>query len=525
MSKEFFQRLGTTVTGGAILIATASLFSRILGLFRDRLLFSTFGAGETLDSYYVAFRLPDLIFNILILGALSSAFIPVFLQIREGNSQAAWKLANTILSILLAVLTVLGILAFLAAPQIVPLFAPGFSGEKLVQTVQLSRVMLLAILFFAASNVLSSILNSLRRFFAFAIAPIFYNVGIIIGILVFVPSLGMIGLGWGVVLGAAMHFLVQVPAVLQSGFRFAWRLRLDDAKARQVFRLMAPRTIGLGAVQLEQLVSTMIASTLAVGSVAVFHAAHNLQSFPINIFGVSLALSSFPIFSEAFSRGDLPRFVIEFSKVFRRILFFIVPLSVIILLLRAHIVRVILGAGNFDWNDTVLTAQALGFFSLSLFAQSLIPMLARSFYALQDTATPAKISLVAVSLTIVGGLLLSRSLGVEGIALAFSGASIIQMLALLIRLRNRLGDLDDDRILNSIIKIIVASGIMATAVWGSLQLLALGVNSRTFVGILLQGAGAASIGILVYLASALFFRFDEVRLIREWASKAQRLFR
>lgn len=525
--RQLFTKLETTVTGGAILIATASLFSRVLGLLRDRLLFSTFGAGDTLDSYYVAFRLPDLIFNILVLGALSSSFIPLFVAYRQRATEKgdgddnAWQLTNGVLSIILFVLVGFGLLGFSLAPSLVPLFAPGYGGQKLHDAILLTRIMLLSIIFFGASNIVGSVLNAFKRFFAFSIAPIFYNLGLIVGIVVFYPLFGLAGLAWGVVLGAFLHLLVQLPSVMRLGYRFRWQLLWRNAGVRKVFRLMLPRTIGLSAVQIDQLVSTMIASTLVAGSVAIFNAAQNLQSFPINIFGVSLAISSFPVFSEAFARKQTHVFVSEFSKVFRRILFYVVPVSVLMLLLRAHIVRLVLGAGNFDWNATIQTAQSLGFFSLSLFAQSLIPMLARSFYALQDTSTPARVSVVTVVLNILGSLFFSRHYGVMGLALSFAIVSSIQMLVLLTLLRWRVGDLDDNTILLSTIKIIVGSGIMAVAVWGTLQVFALGVNQSTFIGIFIQGVGAACVGVFLYIITALLFRFDEVHLIAVWLKRAR----
>lgn len=526
MSNRLLQRLGTTVTGGAILIAAGSLVSRLLGLVRDRMLFGRFPVDQ-LDTYYVAFRLPDLIFNILVLGVLSSAFIPVFIETRKRENDTdhdvSWRLANSVLNILLAALFFLAALAFVFAPHIVPLFAPGFSGGKLHETVELTRVMLLAILFFGVSNVISSILNSFKRFFAFAFAPVLYNVGIILGLVVLAPTMGMAGLAWGVVFGAGLHLLIQLPGAFRIGFRYRWQFRWSESGVRKVFRLMLPRTLGLGVVQIEQLVSTMIASILAAGSVAIFSAANNLQSFPINIFGVSLAISSFPVFSEAFAEKNTPKFVLEFSKVFRRILFFIVPVSVLILLLRAQIVRVVLGSGEFGWNETILTAQTLGFFSLALFAQSLLPTLTRSFYALQDTVTPVKVSIVGVVLNIIGGLTLGRMMGVTGLALSFSVASAVQMLTLLVLLRSRLGDLDDDIILSSAIKIIVASGVMAVATWAALQGLALGVNQRTFAGIFVQGVVAGLAGTVTYLAITTLFRFDEMRLIRSWIGRARQV--
>lgn len=521
----WLRKLETTVTGGAILIAVASFASRLLGLLRDRLLFSTFGAGDVLDSYYVAFRLPDLIFQILVLGALSSALIPMFIEYdqRGGSNgdRSAWQFVNGVLTILMTGLVMLGALGALFAPQLVPLFAPGFSGAKLHDAILLTRIMLLTLLFFGVSNVLASILNARKRFLAFALAPLLYNVGIIAGIVALYPAFGLAGLAWGVVVGSLFHLLVQLPGAQREGFRFRRRWAWRDAGVRTVFRLMVPRTIGLGASQLDQLVSTIIASTLAAGSIAILNAAQNLQSFPINIFGVSLAISSFPVFSEAFARKETGAFVSAFSKVFRRILFFIVPVTVLMLLLRAHIVRVVLGAGEFDWNDTILTAQSLGFFSLSLFAQSLIPTLTRSFYALKDTVTPMRVSVAMVVLNIAGSVLASRFLGVIGLALSFSVTSGLHLLLLLALLRVRLGDLDDQVILTSTIKIIAGAGLMASSVWLTLRLLAVGVNQATFVGILVQGAGAAFVGIVVYTACALALRFDEVRLIAQWLARAR----
>lgn len=527
LMSSFLRKLETTVTGGAILIAAASLCSRLLGLVRDRLLSSRIGPGDVLDSYYVAFRLPDFIFNILILGAVSSAFIPVFIELwhkHDGSNKdqkGAWNLVNNLLSIFVVSLSVLALLGIVFARQIVPIFAPGFHGEKLVMSVTLTRIMLLSIVFFGISNVLSSILNSLKRFFAFAFAPMFYNIGIILGIIFFYPRLGFAGLAWGVVLGAFLHLLLQLPSVRRLGFRFHWRMRPRQPAVRKVFRLMVPRTIGLGAVQIDQTVSTMIASTLAVGSVSIFSLANNLASVPISLFGISLAIASFPVFSEMLAAQQIGKFALEFSKVFRRILFFTIPVTVLFLLLRAHIVRLILGSGKFGWDDTILTAQSLGFLSLSLFAQSLIPMLARSFYALQDTKTPVKISILAVAMNIAGGLLLGPILGVQGLALSFSIASTVQMFVLLIVLRLRLGDLDDERILFSTMKIILASSAMAFVVWAFLHFLALGINSHKAVGILIQGSGAALAGTLVYIAITMVFRFDEVSLIRQWLERAR----
>ncbi|PIS41861.1 MAG: murein biosynthesis integral membrane protein MurJ, partial [Candidatus Kerfeldbacteria bacterium CG08_land_8_20_14_0_20_42_7] len=216
--QTFIRKLTTTVTGGALIIAATSILSRFLGLLRDRLLASTFGGGGALDSYFAAFKVPDLIFNVLVLGALSSSFIPVFIGYIKKNDPSsrdeAWRVANSILNLLLIVLIVLGILFFIFVPQIIPLIAPGFPAEKQNITIQLSRVMLVAIVFFGISNVVSGILNALKRFTSFALAPVLYNLGIIFGIVALTPRYGLMGLAYGVVLGAFLHLAIQIPSVL-----------------------------------------------------------------------------------------------------------------------------------------------------------------------------------------------------------------------------------------------------------------------------------------------------------------------
>lgn len=518
MLKSFWNKLVTTVTGGAILIATFSIISKLLGFLRDRLLASYFGAGDILDSYYAAFRLPDLIFNTLVLGALASSFIPIFTKLWLRDQSTAKHLANSVLNYLVLFLIVLGLIFIIFAPSLVVFLTPGFNQEKLALTTQLTRVMLVSIVFFGISNVIGGILNSLKRFFSFSLAPVFYNLGIIFGIAVFYKIWGLVGLAWGVVLGSILHLLVQLPEVIKAGWRYQWTFKLT-MEVKKVFKLMIPRTVGLAGNQINQIIITMIASTLTAGSLAIFNLAYNLQSFPISIFGTSLAIAAFPVFSEALSIGDHEHFKRVFSIHFRRILFLIIPFSVFILLLRAQIVRVILGSGNFDWSDTYYTAQTLGWFILSLFAQSLIPLLARSFYALEDTKTPVIISLIAIIINIIGSYFLSKTMGVEGLALAFSLSSIVNLIILIVLLRLRLGNLDDKKVIWSIFKISINSLIAGAIIYLMLRVLADLLDLRTFVGIFTQGAVAGLAGSLVYLAISLFTNCEEIVIIKKFLQK------
>lgn len=529
MVRRIWHKLQTTVAGGAIIIGVASILSKILGLIRDRLLFSRFGAGDTTDIYFAAFKIPDFLFTILVLGALSSAFIPVFIEYwQKGTPEArkeAWDIANAVNTLLIVTLAITAAIAAVFAPLLVSWIAPGFEGAKHDQTVLLTRIMLLSVLFFAASNVVSGLLNAFRKFLAYSLAPALYNVGIIIGIVLFYPRVGIIGLAWGVSLGAVLHFLVQLPSVRRIGFRYQWKFDWRLTGVRQIFRLLIPRAMALAISQVQFLVITIVASTLAVGTLSIFNFANNLQSVPISIFGVSLAIAAFPVMSEAFAEGNAAKFVVHFSVTFRRILYVVVPASILILLLRAQIVRVVYGTGNVGWTETYLTAQTLGIFALSLVAQSLLPMLARSFYSRQDTRTPLFASVAALVLNVAGAVSLGSSLGVLGLAIAYSVASVANAVILLAALRIRFGDLDDAAITQSVVKIVVASIVMAAAVWLTLRVVALGVDMRTFVGILLQGGIAGTVGIFAYLLVTLFLKSDEIQIFAQWLRNLQQSLR
>ncbi len=514
----------TTIAGGAIIIALFTVVSKILGLLRNRLLASQFGAGDVLDTYFAAFKIPDLVFNILILGALSASFIPVFVSSWNKDKEETWRMTNSVLNILLLALILISLILFAFAPQLMNLIAPGFDATKQVATADLTRIMLLSVIFFTLSNVISGVLNSFRRFVSFSLAPVMYNIGIIFGIMVLVPKYGTAALAWGVVLGAFLHLLVQLPSVFKVGFRYRWILDFKHQAVKKIFKLMIPRALGLAVTQINQLVIVIIASTLAVGSVAVFNFANDLQSFPISIFGVSLAIAAFPVFSQAFSQNDNYKFVTHFSKTFRRIVFLIIPASLMILLLRAQIVRLVLGAGQFDWTDTILTARTLGYFAVSLFAQALIPLLARSFYAKQDTRTPVIISLISMTINIVLAYSLSRLMGIAGLGLAFSIASIVNMLLLVLVLRHKVGNLDDRKIIKSTIKIVVLAALMGGVIQWLKYIIAPLVDMQTFVGVFLQAAGAIIGGSLVYLLLSLFFKSEEIEILRKWCLRFKRPF-
>jgi len=500
------------ISKGAIVIGCFSVVSKVAGLVRERLLAGSFGAGEITDAYFAAFKIPDLIFTILVLGALSAAFIPVFIDVREKQGEdQAWRVAGSVLTWLTISLGAVTLVAFAAAPALVRAIAPGFREESVELTITLTRVMLLSTLWFGASNVMSGVLNASHRYIAFALAPVLYNLGIIIGITLLAPRLGPVGLGWGVVLGAALHFLVQLPSVLRLSKGRMKLVAVYDRTVRRIFTLIGPRVLGLAAAQINTLVVTAFASAMAAGSVAIYNFAFNLVSFPSGVIGVSVAIAAFPYFAAHAARQERDQFVSRFRSSVGRVLAFLIPLSVFLILLRAQVVRVILGTGVFDWTDTVLTANTMGLLAIALCADGIIPLLARSFYAFQDTWTPVKIAVSAVALNLLLVILL-RVFGIEGIALGFALTQIAQGALLAASLRRKIPGVFDASFVRGVVQMIAAAAAGAVALQLLKAPIASLVNMDTGIGVLMQGLGAGLGGLIVYYILAHYFHAPVPRL-------------
>ncbi len=516
MFKKIFKQKANSITIAAILVATSSLFSRILGIFRDRILASEFGAGEQLDIYYAAFRVPDLLFNLVVLGALSAGFIPIFSSLiknfsdpkQTSENEEAWHLASNVLNFLSLLLLSFSLLGVIFTPELVSLITPGFSQSAQESTVLLTRIMFLSPLFLGISGVLGGILQSFRRFLIYSLAPIFYNLGIIFGALYFTDYLGLPGLAWGVVLGAFFHMAIQIPAVYSLGFKYYFKLNWKDAATFKIGKLMIPRTLSLAVTQLGLLVTTVIASGLSSGSLTIFNLANNLQSFPVGIFGISFAIAAFPALSQY--AHDKEKLESNFSSTIRQIFFFVVPATIFLITLRAQIIRVVLGAGQFNWQDTILTMNSLALFSISLFAQASIPLLIRVFYARQDSKTPFYLSLVTIIVNIILGVVLANRMGVIGLALAYSIANILNFVLLWTFMHIKIGNLGIAKIANSTIKFSL-SGIGAGLTIQLMKIvIAPLIDMTRFTGVLTQLVGASLAGILVYLLLCYLFGSEEL---------------
>jgi len=521
MFKRIFQSQSKTIAAAAFILGAASLVSRLLGLFRDRILAGQFGAGDELDVYYAAFRMPDLVYSLLVLGAISAGFIPVFVSYLDTKplkkklsfqNQSAWYLANSVLNLMALSLMVICALLIILTPWLIKLVAPGFSSEKLALTVQLTRIMFLSPFFMGLSAIFGGILQSFRRFLIYSLGPIMYNLGIIFGALVLVQYFGLMGLAYGVILGAFCHMLIQIPSAYLCGFR--WRPIADFrfSGVRRIFKLMPPRVLGLAFYQITIWLMTVLASFLVVGSIAIYNLAHNIWSFPLGIFGISFVLATFPKLSKTAQKKDISGFVKTFSLTLRQILFFTLPSAALFIILRAQIVRVILGTGRFDWQDTILTSQTLAYFSISLFAQALILLFMRGFFAWEDTKTPLLTGFLSTIVSLSLAWFLSSFLGVPGLALGFSLSAFFHLALLFIFLKKKIGFLDDKNIFVSGIKMIIASFLAALTAYLALQFLAPLVNTATGLGLLIQGGLAGIAGLLIYFFFAWLFRLDELKL-------------
>lgn len=402
-----------TITVAAIVIGSSALISRLLGLARNRLLAGNLGAGEEFDIYLAAFRIPDFLYGILVLGGVSVVFLPLFSEYFEKSKEEAWELMNNLLHVLLVGLVILAAILFLLAPLLVQLVAPGFSPDSKETTTGLTRLMLLSPVLFGVSALFSGALQYFNRFLAYALAPVMYNVGIILGILFLLPRFGLWGLGMGVVAGASLHLLVQVPSAIKSGF--VWQPMLDfrHPSLRKAVELALPRTVGAAGYHINLIVMTALASTLSGGSIAVFILADDIQHAPVGLIGIPFALAAFPALSRLFAQKDLGGFQRAFSLVFRRVVLLVVPLALILFFLREPIVGLLYRTGNFGATDVQLTAAVLGVFAFGVLFQALIPLLARAFFSLQDTATPTVIGLSSVALNIVLALGFLNALGAE----------------------------------------------------------------------------------------------------------------
>ena len=511
---SLFSKKQGSILSAAGIIMMAVFLSRTLGLLRDRMLTARFSPQE-LGVYFAAFRLPNLIFELLVMGALSTAFIPVFSQyLSKNKKEEAFKMASSVINIGIVIFILLALPLLFFAPQISYLIAPGFSKEEILLMASFTRIIILAQVFpLIIGNFLTGILQSFNRFLIPALAPVTYNIGIILGIVFFSPLWGLYGPVWGVILGALFFMVIQIPFVVFLGYRHSLIFKHKQKEVREVGRLMLPRTLGLTVSQIGITIDLILASILGARAVAVFNFAQHLQQIPIGLFGAPIAQAALPSLTRFWTKQDKEEFKKIFLASFHQILFLVLPSSIILIVLRVPVVRLVFGAARFDWEATVMTGKTLAFFSLSLFAQSLIHLLARSFYALHDSKTPVIIGTFSILVNIVLSFLFIKVffLPIHTLALSTSIASFLDCFLLLFFLDKKIGGFKKTDLFLPALKIFIASAITGVALYVPLKLLDQLVFDTTRTINLLALTGTASLsGLFCYIFLAWFLKIKEV---------------
>ncbi len=517
--------VGRVLANASLILTVAALASRLLGWIRLLVIGSQFGATAQLDAYFAAFRIPDAIFQLVVAGALSAALIPVFSSYRaREDEKEAWRLASSVINLVLVALAVFSAIMAILAPWVVPIIAPGFDAPTTALTVRLTRLMLLSPVFVGMGAVVSGLLNSYGRFGVPALAPLAYNLAIIAAAVVLAPLLGVEGLAIGVVIGSILHLAIQLPQLRKVGQGYDLSIGLRHPGVRQVAWLMGPRLLGLAAGQANFIVSTVLASNLGVGSVTAYNYAFQLSQIPVGVLGVSVAVALFPTFSRDAALGHITEIRRQLSTSLRILIFLAAPLTAAMIVLARPIAAVFFQYGLFSSEAADRTASALAFFSIGLTGHIVVHVLTRAFYAMQDTRVPVLWAIVAVAINVPLMAILSGPMGVEGLALALSISASLEVVGLIWALRRRIDSIEEAQVLRSAARSLLAAALAAVVMLGGLlamqawspDLLADGVGRIGALAVLV-GAGA-----LVYLVAAAAMGSEELTQVRAYLGGRRR---
>jgi putative peptidoglycan lipid II flippase len=524
--RRFLQRTGdrapSGIAGAAGVVALGFLGSRLLGLLRSVVIADAFGTDPELGAYWVAFRLPDLVFQLLAGATLSAAFIPVFARVSMNQGpEGAWLLASRVLNLISIATVAVAAIAFIFAPLIVPLLAPGLgetSGREAELgnlAIDLTRLMLLSPIMFGISGMLMGILNARAHFVAPAVAPMIYNLSIIFGAVALAGPYGVHGLAWGVVIGSVGHLLVQLPALRRVGMRWSPSIDLGSEAVREVLKLMGPRVIGLGASQINFLVLIFFASFVSDAAISGVNYAFLMMMMPVGVVGMAIATAAFPTFSEQAAAGRLDALRGTVWRSLRAVLFLAVPASAGLIVLAEPTVRLLLERGAFDIGSTDLVADALVVFGIGVFAHAGIEILSRGFYALEDTRTPVQVAVAAMLINVLLAFVLVGPFELRGLAAAASITAILEFLVLISRLRGRIGGFDRRGLGDFAARLALATAAMVEVML--LMRLLLGVTDidlESAAGSLLLVVVSGLVGLLTFVATALLLLGEEYRQAR-----------
>lgn len=523
-----------SVFSAATLIMVLLLASRLLGLIADTTLLARFNANDV-SLFFSAFRIPDTIFEVLVFGTFSSAFVPVFSKMIRRDKEEAWTIAATIVNIGVLGFGLLALIAGIFADPLYAFIAPGYTGAEREIIVSITRILLFAQVFFVASYVLTGVLESMKRFLIPALAPIFYNVGIIAGTIFLSPYVGLRGPAYGALIGALLHFTIQVPLAIQLGFRFQWRIK-PDAEVKRIGKLAFPRLIETSFLQISKMAELYLSSIISTASYGYYFLGNTLQNVPVGLFGISLAKAALPTLSE--QADDPPVFTATLWKVIRQVVFLTIPFSAMLIVLRVPVVRLIYGRQLFNWESTIQTSMVLSAFAISIVFQCVISLLSRALYALHDTKTPVAVSIITILFITALDFVLIRGFAtpVWGLAMSYSIGIIVQTFALFY-LVNKKYSLSFSKHSGSLIKIVGAalvSGfsmyflmkVLDRSVWvknipvlGALRFPqnlpfdAFVLDTRYVVNLFILTGFVAAVGLAIYIVCASLLKIRELEYV------------
>jgi putative peptidoglycan lipid II flippase len=510
----FSQKKQHTILSASLVLAITFGISAILGFLRSRFLYAAFFkcCVAQLDVYNAAFRLPDLIFKLLVTGALSASFIPVFSGYLQKSKKKASEMASSVINILIIAFIIASLFVLIFAKPLTQLIAGGFSPDQLSLMVNLTRILLAAQIFFLLSNFITAILQVNQIFIIPALSPIVYNLFIIISIFTLAPIFGIYGVVYGAVVGAFFHLAIQIPIAKRQGFHYSFIIKTKLSGVKEVFKLMIPRSLSLGLGEIENTVTLFFATTLSAGSISLLNLALQLMYLPSRIFGTTIGQASLPLLSRNIARNEIDSFRDTVNKIMLQSLFIAVPITIMILIERLSIVRILFGSQQFPWSATLLTAKILAFLTPAIVCQAVIQILIRSFYALHDTRTPFKISFISLFCNIISSYCLVNftNLGVVGLALSATIGNIVQLVGLSYFFIKSVDGFDWSITLKKINKILLASGIMGIFIWLSIRFFDLFVfdTSRViFVTILFTISSL--FGAFIYFFTAKLLHIEE----------------
>ena len=501
-----------SIMQAAGLLMIMMLISRILGYVRDVVLLSSFGQDFRTDAYYAAFNIPDFIYSVLLGGALGSAFIPIFTQyLAQDKEEDSWIVASTIFNIMLIGAVVLISLGLIFTPQLMELLAPGYDEQTKELAVYLTRIMFGQAFFMCLMGIAQGICHSYKKFLAPAVGSVLYNVAIIVVGLLFKDQLGITAFTLGVVFGAFLNFAVQIPTLLDIGLKYKPLIDLHHPGVKKFFVLLVPVFVGLSVTHLNTFVGTNLGSSLGEGVVTALSNAQRLMMLPVGVFAISIAVASFPSMAAHVAQGKMEAYKEDLSLSFRTIVFINVPAAVGMAVLSVPIVRAMYMQGEFTLANMDLTADALVFYCIGLLGYGAQHALNRGFYAIQDTKSPVVINVGIIFVNIVLSIVLSKIMDYRGLALAYSIAGLLSIVALLWGLNRKVGKLGGRRIIISCIKSTISAAVMGIGVYLTAQFLENWWDMTFKWAQITQVIIAVIVGVIIYSLMAYLLKMEEMK--------------